>query len=113
MLNKEVLLAGGEKDYIDVQVVNNVFQGTEKERTLHGLTFTSMYQRDDTNIYWTGTYTKGTITGFYVSGRGNQNPNHFYFNSGGWSDGRILDGKYSTLTGTVRISINEDHPDMD
>lgn len=111
-LSKLLLRGLGRKKYIDVQCVNNGFQGTDEERTLFGMTFTGMHQRDDTNIYWNGSYTQGALTAIYVSARGNFTVNNFRFDSGGWSDGRIVSGKYSTITGTCRISINESHPPM-
>lgn len=96
--------------YLDLEVSNNGFVGTDQQRTLQGMIFSHMRQRDDTNIYWKGSWTGGTITAIYVSIRGNFTVNNFRFNGGGWSDGRIVSGKYSTCTGKARISINEPHP---
>ena len=99
--------------WIDIDVVNNVFQGSDADRTLFGMTFTSMRQRDDTNIYWKGSYTGGGgLQNIYISTRSNHNRDNFAFNSGGWSDGRITPGKYNTQTGRARISINRQHPLM-
>lgn len=106
--------SGYERSYKDMYISGSVFQGSVDDRTLKGVTFKSMYQRDDTNLYWDGTYTGGAITGFYASVRGNHTVNNFFFNSGGWSDGRIAySDKHATLTGTIRMSINESHPSMD
>lgn len=105
--------SGYERSFKDMYISGNVFQGPEEDRTLKGLTFTSIHQRDDTNIYWSGSYTGGAIKGLYASHRGNFTVNNFYFNSGGWSGGRIATGKYSTLTGKIRMSINQSHPSMD
>lgn len=111
MFNKDLLHCCSETElpYKDMLVTNNVFQGTEEDRTFRGMTFTSMYQRDDTNIYWTGTYEDGPIQNIYISVRGNTTVNNFVFNSGGWSDGRIISDKYATCTGIARISVNEMH----
>ena len=105
---------GYARSFKDMLISGNTFQGTEEERTLNGVTFTSMYQRDDTWLYRTGNYTGGTVTGYYASVRGNHTVNNFYFNSGGWSDGRIAySDKHATLTGKIRMSINQSHPSMD
>lgn len=106
--------SGYARSFKDMLISGNTFQGSEEERTLNGVTFTSMYQRDDTWLYREGTYTGGTVTGYYASVRGNHTVNNFFFNSGGWSDGRIAySDKHATLTGKIRMSINEAHPSMD
>lgn len=106
--------SGYARSFKDMFISGNTFQGSEADRTLNGVTFTSMYQRDDTWLYRTGTYTGGTVTGYYASVRGNHTVNNFFFDSGGWSDGRIAySDKHATLTGKIRMSINQSHPSMD
>lgn len=106
--------SGYARSFKDMMIAGNTYQGTEEDRTLEGITFNNMRQRDDTDLRFSGTYTGGQLKGFYASVRGNHKVNNFFFNSGGWSDGRIAySDKYATLTGTIRMSINESHPSMD
>lgn len=106
--------SGYERSFKDMRIAGNTFQGDESERTLMGITFNSIYQRDDSQLNRSGTYTHGSVTGYYASVRGNHTVNNFFFNSGGWSDGRIAySDKHATLTGKIRMSINSSHPSMD
>lgn len=100
---------GYARNWMDMRVSGNSFQGETEEHTLDGITFTGMRCHDDSYLYFTGQYTHGSLKGFYVTLRGNYTSNNFYFNSGGWADGRIL-SKNGSFTGRARISINSSHP---
>lgn len=113
-MQKELLFdnAAVEHPWLDLTISGNAFQGTAAQRTIDGMTFTTTNHRDDSYIHWTGSYNKGTLTGIYYSLRGNFTVNNFFYNSGGWSDGRIV-RKGATMTGNCRISLNQSHPSLD
>lgn len=104
--------SGYARNWMDMRVEGNSFVGEKEEHTLDGITFTGMHCRDDSYLYFNGQYTQGTLTGFYVTLQGNYSSNNFYFNSGGWADGRIL-SKNGSFTGKARISTNAKHPTFD
>ena len=103
---------GYARNWKDMRVEGNSFKGETEDHTLDGITFTGMRCHDDSYLYFTGQYTHGTLKGFYVTLRGNYTSNNYYFNSGGWSDGRIL-SKNGSFTGRARISINSAHPSFE
>lgn len=104
--------SGYARNWMDMRVEGNSFVGEKEEHTLDGITFTGMRCHDDSYLYFNGQYTQGTLTGFYVTLQGNYSSNNFYFNSGGWADGRIL-SKNGSFTGKARISTNAKHPTFD
>ena len=104
--------SGYARHWKDMRVEGNSFVGDTEDHTLDGITFTGMRCHDDSYLYFTGQYTQGTLKGFYVTLRGNYTSNNFYFNSGGWADGRIL-SKNGSFTGRARISTNASHPSFE